>query len=92
MGLFSRSTKNVEAKTDQSETPVITIDSVHHGLDYLVELVKQIRPGFYDNHKEADLKFKALFYKLQNDRKALFTLRQALLSQFLHSEFYSCPY
>ncbi|MCW3114718.1 MAG: hypothetical protein JWR18_3114 [Segetibacter sp.] len=85
MGLFSRSPKGPAA--NKQEAPVITIDSIHHGLDYLVELVKQIRPTPYDDFKQADLKFKALFYKLQNDKTALFSLRKALLSQFLNSNF-----
>ena len=51
--------------------------------------MKQIRPKTYNNHKEADLKFKALFYQLQHDRVLLFSLRKALLSQFLNSNFVS---
>jgi site-specific recombinase len=87
MGLFSRSSKLVEVEKQESNAPVITIDSVRQGPDYLVELVKQIRPRHYSNHHEADLKFKALFYKLQNDSRFLFSLRKALLTQFLKSNF-----
>jgi site-specific recombinase len=71
----------------EAETPVIKIDSIYRGLDYLVELVKQVRPSRATNYKEAELKFKALLYQLQNDKKALFSLRKALLSQFLNSNF-----
>jgi len=87
MGMFSRSAKTVEILKQEAEAPVITIDSFKQGLDYLVELVKQIRPRKFSNHKEADLNFKALFYKLQNDNRFLFSLRKALLSQFLNSNF-----
>lgn len=87
MGLFNRSPK--KAARIQGEAPIITIDSIYNGLDYLVELVKQIRPTPYDDFKQADLKFKALFYKLQNDKRSLFSLRKALLSQFLNSNFIS---
>jgi site-specific recombinase len=71
----------------EAETPVIKIDSIYRGLDYLVELVKHIRPSRATNYKEAQLKFKALLYQLQNDKKALFSLRKALLSQLLICNF-----
>src|SRR3954462_11379474 len=87
MGLFRRNPKKAESDQQEQGAPIITIDSIHRGLDYLVELVKQIRPVPYTDHKQADLKFKALFYQLQNDKSALFSLRKALLSQFLHSNF-----
>jgi len=87
MGLFNRTEKNEGIIKQETEVPVIKIDSIYRGLDYLVELVKQIRPAKYSNYKEAELKFKALFYQLQNDKKALFSLRKALLSQFLNSNF-----
>jgi site-specific recombinase len=87
MGLFKRTVTIAEFEKVPSQTPVIIIDSIHHGLDYLVELVKQIRPIPYNNHQQADLKFKALFFTLQNNKTALFSLRKALLSQFLNSNF-----
>jgi len=87
MGLFNRGAKHEEITKREAEVPVIKIDSIYHGLDYLVQLVKQIRPSRGANYKEAELKFKALFYQLQNDKKALFSLRKALLSQFLNSNF-----
>ena len=87
MGLFNRPAKPEEIAKSNGEAPVIKIDSIYHGLDYLVELVKQIRPRRATNYKEAELRFKALFYQLQNDKKTLFSLRKALLSQFLNSDF-----
>ncbi|MCW3106724.1 MAG: hypothetical protein JWQ09_1230, partial [Segetibacter sp.] len=87
MGLFTRNPKKAEVDKPVQEAPVITIDSIHHGLDYLVELVKQIRPVPYTDYKQAELKFKALFYQLQHDKTALFSLRKALLSQLLNSNF-----
>ncbi len=87
MGLFNRNENREANQKQETEVPVIKIDSIYHGLDYLVELVKQIRPARAANYKEAELKFKALFYQLLNDKKALFSLRKALLSQFLNSNF-----
>lgn len=87
MGLFNKAGKHKEIINQEAEVPVIKIDSIYHGLDYLVELVKQIRPARAANYEEAELRFKALFYQLQNDKKALFSLRKALLSQFLNSNF-----
>lgn len=78
MNLYSIESFNTAANFEkiskrEAETPVIKIDSIYRGLDYLVELVKQIRPSRATNYKEAELKFKALLYQLQNDKKALFS-------------------
>ncbi|GEO08203.1 site-specific recombinase [Segetibacter aerophilus] len=70
-----------------AEAPVIKIDAIYNGLEYLVELVKQIRPARASNYKEAELKFRALFYQLQTDRNSLLSLQKALLSQLLNSSF-----
>ncbi len=85
MGLFKRSLKKLTAEEDLA--PVITVDSIYRGLDYLIELIKQIRPSNPYNITEAELKFKALFYQLHNDKRLLFSLRKALLSQFQNSNF-----
>ena len=71
-----------EEQLNPAAAPVIAIDDFHHGLKYLVDLVKQIRPKRYDDHVQAELKFKALFYQLQNDKQMLTTLRQAVISIF----------
>ena len=64
---------------------VLSLNSAHRGLDYLVELVKKIRPNRHNNVEEAELRFKALLFQLQQDRSLLFSLRRSLLSQFLNS-------
>jgi site-specific recombinase len=64
---------------------VLSLNSTHRGLDYLVELVKKIRPNSHNNIEEAELRFKALLFQLQQDRSLLFSLRRSLLSQFLNS-------
>ncbi len=81
MGFFSRPS-NATPVGNGKHVPVIRIDSIHRGLDYLVAFVKQIRPSQPGDYKEAELKFKAMFYQLQHDRSLLFSLRKALLSQF----------
>ncbi|MDQ6814542.1 MAG: site-specific recombinase, partial [Bacteroidota bacterium] len=87
MGLFTKNNKTLAVEKVAEEIPVITTDSMHHRLEYLVELVKQIRPTPYYNYKQAELKFRALFYQLQTNKTALFSLRKAMLSQFLNSNF-----
>jgi site-specific recombinase len=87
MEFFSTAGKHEVMPKQEAEAPVIKIDSIYNGLEYLVELVKQIRPARASNFKEAELKFRALFYQLQNDRKSLLSLQKALLSQLLNSSF-----
>src|SRR3954470_21485165 len=87
MKLFNGASKHAEVSKREAEAPVIRIGKTYHGLDYLVELVKQLRPGRAVNYREAEIKFKALLYQLRNDKKALFALRKALLLQLLNSNF-----
>ncbi len=53
----------------------------------MIELIKQVRPSNLYNFQEAELKFKGLFYQLHNDKRLLFSVRKALLSQFQNSNF-----
>ncbi len=86
MGLFKHHVSQ-QLPGNASETPVIIIDSIYNGMDYLVQLVKQIRPANPHDYKNAELRFKALFYQLQTDKRLLFSLRKALLTQFLNCNF-----
>ena len=65
---------------------VLPLTTEHRGLDYLVELVKQIRPKNPRKIADAELRFKSLLYQLQQEKSSLFTLRKALLSQFSRSD------
>src|SRR3954462_10353132 len=87
MEFFSSVGKREETTQQEIAEPVPGIDDLYNGLDYLVELVKQIRPSRANNYKEAEVKFRALFYELKNNKKALVSLQKALMSQLLHSSF-----
>ncbi|WP_207493168.1 site-specific recombinase [Aridibaculum aurantiacum] len=81
MRLFSRHIKQPNNQSTGA-APVIKIDSIFRGLDYLVEFIKRIRPAHPRDFEQAELKFKAMFYQLQQDKVLLFSLRKALLTQF----------
>ena len=65
---------------------VLPILQADRGLEYLIELVKQIRPSSPQHFEEAEIRFRALLYRLENDISALITLRSAIRSQFVNSE------
>ena len=48
MSLFHRQ-KKIKVKEQDSEVPIIKVDSIYRGLDYLVEFIKQIRPSSKGN-------------------------------------------
>lgn len=77
--------KAPEADSGKGKAIVLSINSTNRGLDFLVELFQQIRPDNPQKKEEAELKFKALLFQLQEDRSLLFSLRKALLSQFINS-------
>ena len=83
--------RNSRQKAESSEPAsqgaiVLSIDSSTRGLEFLIELVKRIRPDRPGDFKQAELKFGALLYTLQQDRSMLFSLRRSLLSQFLNTD------
>jgi site-specific recombinase len=65
---------------------VLSITSSSRGLEFLIELVRKIRPDRPGNIAQAELNFKALLYSLQQDRSLLFSLRRSLLTQFLNTD------
>ena len=85
MKLLSRK-KNKATETAKGGAIILPFNSNNRGLEFLVDLVKKIRPSNPRNTTEAELKFQALLYQLQQDRTLLFSLRKSLLSQFLYTD------
>ena len=77
--------KTIEEKPEKNLAVVLPLNTKHRGLDYIIELVKNIRPAKHRNTEEAEQRFQSVLYQLQQDKSALFTLRKALLSQFTDS-------
>jgi site-specific recombinase len=63
---------------------VLSLNNANRGLDFLVELVKKIRPANHKDIEGAELRFKALLFQLQQDHSLLFALRKSMLSQFVN--------
>jgi site-specific recombinase len=77
--------KAIAPAEDKGKAIVLSLSSNNRGLDYLVELVKKIRPRRHKNIEEAELRFKGLLFQLQQDKSLLFALRKSLLTQFVNS-------
>ncbi|MGC4102567.1 site-specific recombinase [Ferruginibacter sp.] len=75
--------KKENAVPAKKQAVVLPLHTGNRSLDFLVELIQQVRPDNPRNIKEAELKFKAVLYQVSKDRTSLFSLRKALLSQFL---------
>ncbi len=75
--------KNIDtAKEKNQKAVVVPLYTGTRGLQYVVDIVKNIRPGNYKKTKTAEAKFQVVLSQLKNERLALFALRKALLSQF----------
>jgi site-specific recombinase len=76
-------------KKEGTETPVkqqalvLPLHTGNRSLEYLVALIQKIRPDNPYKTEEAELKFKAVLYQIGQERTSLFSLRKALLSQFV---------
>ncbi|MFZ4059081.1 MAG: hypothetical protein ACOYKE_13140 [Ferruginibacter sp.] len=76
---------------DQVRTPkkqqavVLPLHTPNRSLDFLTALIQKIRPDHHKNYAQAELRFKALLYQIGQDRTFLFSLRKALLTQFLNT-------
>ena len=87
MDVFSEAVEQEVMFKREATAPVIKIDALYDGIEYLVELVKQIRPARATDYQVAERKFQALFNQLQSDQTSLLSLKKALMSQLLHSSF-----
>src|SRR5436190_5133859 len=85
MAKFWHKNKDKQQPDKKQAAIVLPIDSSSRSLELLVELVKKIRPSSPKKKEEAELKFKALLFQLQQDRSMLFAIRRSLLTQFANS-------
>lgn len=72
--------------TAKQQAMVLPLHTGNRSLEFLVELIKKVRPDDPRNIEEAELKFKALLYQIGQERSALFSLRKALLGQFIKTD------
>lgn len=68
---------------EKQQAVVLPLYTANRSLGVLVELIEKIRPDNPKNISQAEERFKAQLYHLSQDRTALFSLRKALLTQFL---------
>ena len=80
-----RKKKQAEPAPSRQQALVLPLHAPNRSLEYLTELIRKIRPSRPDDIAEAELKFQAMLYQVSQDRSALFSLRKALLSLFLHT-------
>ncbi len=85
MAKFGFRKKDKTKAVKKQDALVFSIDSSSRSLELLVQLVKKIRPSSPKKIEEAELKFKALLFQLQQDRSMLFAIRRSLLTQFSQS-------
>jgi site-specific recombinase len=67
----------------KSQAIVLPLHSPNRSLEFLTELIGKIRPDNSDDIGQAELQFRALLFQMSQDRTSLFSLRKALLSQFM---------
>ena len=72
-----------DAAPGKQQAVVLPLHSPSRSLEFLSELIDKVRPDNPKDFAQAELKFKALLYQVSNDKSSLFSLRKALLGQFL---------
>lgn len=82
--LNKRKKESIDMPVKQ-QAVVLPLHTGNRSLEYLIELINKIRPENPRNITEAELKFKAVMYQVGQERTSLFSLRKALLSQFVNS-------
>ncbi len=80
---LSKKNKAIPPGKEKNQAIVLPMHSSNRSLDFLVELIATIRPDDAKDITQATLRFKALLYQMSQDRSSLFSLRKALLTQFL---------
>jgi site-specific recombinase len=80
---LTKKKKDLPISPEKQQAIVLPLHSPNRSLDFLVELIGKIRPDNAKDTYQAELRFKALLYQVGQDRTSLFSLRKALLTQFL---------
>lgn len=80
---LSKKTPIVPEGEAKQQAIILPLHTANRSLDYLVELIGKIRPENTRDIAQAELRFKALLYQINLERSSLFSLRKALLTQFL---------
>ncbi len=75
--------KEIPELPEKRQAVVLPLHSPNRSLEFLAELIDTIRPQNAKDLDQATLRFKALLYQIGQDRTSLFSLRKALLTQFL---------
>ena len=76
--------KKLEANKPASQQAlVLPLHAPNRSLEFLAELIGKIRPKDPNDIQQAELQFQALLFQVSQDRTSLFSLRKALLTQFL---------
>ncbi|MEO6723374.1 MAG: hypothetical protein ABIN67_23610 [Ferruginibacter sp.] len=80
---LNRKKKDLPGTPEKQQAIVLPLHSPNRSLDFLVELIGKMRPDNPKDTEQAELRFKALLYQVSLDKTSLFSLRKALLTQFL---------
>ncbi len=80
---FPNNDNEKSEKKEKRQAIVLPLHSGNLSLIYLVGLIDKVRPENAKDISQAAIRFKALLYQMSQDSRSLFSLRKALLSQFL---------
>ena len=80
---LSGKNRDQSPKKEQQQAIVLPLLPGNLSLNYLIGLINKVRPDSSKDIPQASLRFKAMLYQMTQDRSSLFSLRKALLSQFL---------
>lgn len=83
--LLNRKNNATTDTAAKQQAVVLPLHAPNRSLEFLADLIGQIRPDKPRDFAQAELRFKALLYQLSQDRTSIFSLRKALLTQFLHT-------
>lgn len=78
--------KKKEAEKASGEALVLPLHAPNRSIEFLVGIISKIRPKDPKDIAQAELQLQALLYQVSQDKIALFSLRKALLSQFLNTD------
>ncbi len=79
----SNKNKGIPTQEEKQQAIVLPLHTSNRPLDFLVDLFETVRPDTAKDIAQATVRFKALLYQLSQDKSLLFSLRKALLAQFV---------
>lgn len=82
---LSRGNNRERSVPERHKALVLPLHQTGRSIEFLAALINRIRPDHTKDYAQAEMRFKAFLFQLGNDKSLVFSLRRALLKEFMRT-------